>query len=165
MKSLKEKNEFKRIKKAEDLISKLEAIKTRLELSTKLGLDTTGDETLLKMYQHQLDELSEVNDKTESKSVLGNISNYGQEKVIDGVLIKTSKSAVDVGASAVEQSGEFIESLGVCVVDTSASIVKAGLKGIRGITSLTSSAVRASGNTIIDKGGDSLKGLCKLIGK
>ncbi len=165
MKSLKEKNEVKRIKKVEDLISKLEAIKTRLELSTKLGLDIAGDETLLKMYQQKLDELSEDNGKTESKSVLGNISNYGQKKVIDGVLIKTSKSAVDVGASAVEQSGEFIESLGVCVIDTSASILKAGLKGIRDVTSITSCAIKSSGETIIDKGGDSLKGLFKLIGK
>ena len=165
MKNLKEQKAVKRIKKAQELIVKMEALMARVELSKKLGLETTGDETLLKMHQQQLDELSDDTVQDAAKSVLGNISNYGQEKVIDGVLIKTTKSAVDVGASVVEQSGEFIESLGVCAVDTSASIVKAGLKGIRDITSLTSSAVRASGNAVIDKGGDSLKGFFKLIGK
>ncbi len=165
MKNLKEQKAVKRIKKAQEVIAKIEALKARVELSTKLDLETTGDVILLKMYQQQLDELSEGNVQTESNSVLSNISNYGQEKVIDGVLIKTSKSVVDVSAAVVENSGVLIESLGVCVVDTGASIVKAGLKGIRDITSFTSSTVRASGDTIIDTGGDSLKGLFKLIGK
>ncbi|MBI9011241.1 MAG: hypothetical protein JEZ08_03355 [Clostridiales bacterium] len=85
MKSFKEQKAVKRIKKAEDLISKLEALKARVELSTKLGLDTTGDETLLKMYQQQLDKISENTSQVGSKSVLEKVSNYGQEKVIDGV--------------------------------------------------------------------------------
>lgn len=118
MKNLKEQKAVKRIKKAQELIDKMEALMARVELSKKLGLETTGDETLLKMYQQQLDDLSEDTSQAESTSVLGIVSDFGQEKVIEGVLIKTSKSAVDVGASAVEQSGEFIELLGVCVVDT-----------------------------------------------
>ncbi len=67
MKSLREQKVVKRIKKAQDLISEMEVLVARLEQSTKLGLDTTGEETLLKMYQRQLDELSEDNGQSESK--------------------------------------------------------------------------------------------------
>ena len=74
-------------------------------------------------------------------------------------------SVVEISASAVEYSGELVESLGNCVVDTTASIIKAGLKGIREVTSLTSQAVRKSGGTIIEKSGGSLKGFVKLFEK